>query len=184
MRPYLRSPWTDSHQIWAVDVFHHASKCWFCFCFLFFCEVTSVLYWTSIKIPGTDLSNFKSTTVNVQWMYTPWRAKQIYTRRRWWHYAFERTSSSTQSASDIFNTLPCIFISSSAFWLAHHDVACRVPECISNFWYRGCAFNDRLTWNEGIKQAYYPVTWTIQNNTVFEPWIPFLYITLSAGIRS
>ena len=24
MRPYLGPPWTDSHQIWAVDVFHHA----------------------------------------------------------------------------------------------------------------------------------------------------------------
>ena len=24
MRPYLRPQWTDSHQIWAVDVFHHA----------------------------------------------------------------------------------------------------------------------------------------------------------------
>ena len=24
MRPYLRPPLTDSHQIWAVDVFHHA----------------------------------------------------------------------------------------------------------------------------------------------------------------
>ena len=24
MRPYLGPPWTDSHPIWAVDVFHHA----------------------------------------------------------------------------------------------------------------------------------------------------------------
>ena len=24
MRPYLGPPWTDSHQMWAVDVFHHA----------------------------------------------------------------------------------------------------------------------------------------------------------------
>ena len=24
MRPYLGPPWTNSHQIWAVDVFHHA----------------------------------------------------------------------------------------------------------------------------------------------------------------
>ena len=24
MRPYPGPPWTDSHQIWAVDVFHHA----------------------------------------------------------------------------------------------------------------------------------------------------------------
>ena len=24
MRPYFGSPWTDSHQIWAVDVFHRA----------------------------------------------------------------------------------------------------------------------------------------------------------------
>ena len=24
MRPYLGPPRTDSHQIWAVDVFHHA----------------------------------------------------------------------------------------------------------------------------------------------------------------
>ena len=24
MQPYLGPPWTDSHQIWAVDVFHHA----------------------------------------------------------------------------------------------------------------------------------------------------------------
>ena len=24
MRPYLRTPWTDFHQIWAVDIFHHA----------------------------------------------------------------------------------------------------------------------------------------------------------------
>ena len=25
MQPYLGPPWTDSHQIWAVDVFHHAA---------------------------------------------------------------------------------------------------------------------------------------------------------------
>ena len=25
MQPYLGPPWTDSHHIWAVDVFHHAS---------------------------------------------------------------------------------------------------------------------------------------------------------------
>ena len=23
MQPYLGPPWTDSHPIWAVDVFHH-----------------------------------------------------------------------------------------------------------------------------------------------------------------
>ena len=45
--------------------------------------------------------------------------------------------------------------------------------------YRGCVFNHRLTWNKGIEQACYPITKTIQNNTVLEPWTPFLYITLS-----
>ena len=47
MRPYLGPPWTDSHQIWAVDVFHHAppihgiqntemkKKQVFLFCFVF-----------------------------------------------------------------------------------------------------------------------------------------------------
>ena len=52
MRPYLGPPWTDSHQIWAVDVFHHAppihgiqnaemQKKFF----FFFCDVIgSVLY--------------------------------------------------------------------------------------------------------------------------------------------
>ena len=24
MRPYLRSPWSNSYQIWAIDFFHHA----------------------------------------------------------------------------------------------------------------------------------------------------------------
>ena len=48
---------------------------------------------------------------------------------------------------------------------------------------RGCAFNHRSTW-KGIEQPYYPVTQTIHNNTVLEPWIPFLCITLSPGVRS
>ena len=42
------------------------------------------------------------------------------------------------------------------------------------------------TRNKGIEQACYPVTQTIQNNDVLEPWIPFpwAYITLSLGMRS
>ena len=26
MQPYLGPPWTDPHQIWTVDVFHHARR--------------------------------------------------------------------------------------------------------------------------------------------------------------
>ena len=33
---------------------------------------------------------------------------------------------------------------------------------------RGCAINHRSTRNKGIEQACYPVTRTIQNNTVLE----------------
>ena len=40
---------------------------------------------------------------------------------------------------------------------------------------RGCAFNHQSTRTKGIEQACYPVTQTIQNNTVLEPWILFFF---------
>ena len=57
-----------------------------------------------------------------------------------------------------------------------------VNELLIEDTYRGCVFNRRSTQNKEIKQACYPVTRTIQNNTVLESWIPFLSITLSLGV--
>ena len=69
MWPYLGPPWTDSHQIWAVDFFHHAhgiqnaemQKKVLCN------VIASVLYWNSAL---SFLVGFTHVIIKIEsWMY-------------------------------------------------------------------------------------------------------------------
>ena len=61
----------------------------------------------------------------------------------------------------------------SLFWSGHFQQQ-----------YRGCAFILQSSRNKGIEQACYTVSRTIQDNTVPEPWILFLYIALPTWVGS